>query len=367
MPESAPQTVSQAEIRQLYQQFKRVTLVSTASYLTKFPREELDNAVKLFMQDEIQQLQRQIRRATFVSGLGQVPRIEAPPLPPLGADGTQPSLQEIHKAFRQAVLTSSANVLREQQAVAIRNAVNILNVEIDNLSMQEFLGELKQGIVFTPNVDHLMKLQHDQAFIAAYQQADYRVCDSQVLLYAAKFLGDPIKAKISGSDLFPKFCDYHAENEDIKIFLMGGAAGVAAQARHRINQRIGREIIIADLSPSFGFEKNSRECLNIIKLIRRSSANVLVVGVGAPKQEIWIAKHRHMLPNIDIFLAVGAAIDFEAGNKPRSPKWMSHFGIEWLHRLLSEPKRLGKRYLIEDMPFFSLLLKQKLYKIIAGS
>ncbi|MBE9029710.1 WecB/TagA/CpsF family glycosyltransferase [filamentous cyanobacterium LEGE 11480] len=320
------------------------------------------------MHEEIQQLQRQLRGAAFISGLGTVSRLEAPELPPIADPKTgQPNTKAVYRAFRQAVLTSSANVLREQQAASISQAVNILNVEIDNLSMQEFLGQLEQGVVFTPNVDHLMKLQHDKAFVAAYQQADYRVCDSQVLLYAAKFLGDPIKAKISGSDLFPKFCEYHAQNEAIKIFLMGGAEGIAAQARSRLNRRIGREIIVADLSPSFGFEKNPKECLEIVQLIRQSSANVLVVGVGAPKQEIWITKHRHMLPNIDIFLAVGAAIDFEAGNKPRSPEWMSHLGIEWMHRLLSEPQRLWKRYLIEDMPFFALLFKQKLRKFLAGS
>jgi N-acetylglucosaminyldiphosphoundecaprenol N-acetyl-beta-D-mannosaminyltransferase len=365
MPESAAKTISAAEVRHLYQRFQRVTLVSTASYLTKFPQKELDAAVKLLLQQEIQQLQRQLRNAALATALGEVTRIEAPQRPAIDpATGTPPK-QEIYRAFRQAVLTSSANVLREQQAASIRQVVNILNVEIDNLSMQEFLSQLDRGVVFTPNVDHLMKLQHDEAFVAAYRQADYRVCDSQVLLYAARFLGDPIKAKISGSDLFPKFCEYHAHNEAIKIFLLGGAEGIAEQAKTRINQRIGRKIIIAAHSPSFGFEKNPRECREIIQMIRQSSANVLVVGVGAPKQEIWITKHRHMLPTIDIFLAVGAAIDFEAGNKPRSPEWMSELGIEWIHRLMSEPQRLWKRYLIEDMPFFTLLFQQKLRQIFA--
>lgn len=367
MSESAPKTtISRAEVRQLYQRFQRVALVSTASHLTKFPRQQLDDAVKLLVHEEMQQMQRQIRTAAFISSFDRVQRLAAPNLPLLDPQRTIDK-QAVYRAFRQAVLTSSANVLREQQAASIRQVVNILNVEIDNLSMQEFLRRLDRGVVFTPNVDHLMKLQHDQDFVAAYQQADYRVCDSQVLLYAAKFLGDPLKGKISGSDLFPKFCEYHAQNDAIKIFLMGGAEGIADQAKAAINRKIGREMIVAAHSPSFGFEKNPKECLEIIQLIRQSPANVLVVGVGAPKQEIWITKHRHLLPNIDIFLAVGAAIDFEAGNKARSPRWMSHLGIEWLHRLWSEPKRLWRRYLIEDMPFFALLFKQKLRKIFASS
>jgi N-acetylglucosaminyldiphosphoundecaprenol N-acetyl-beta-D-mannosaminyltransferase len=337
MPESAPQTVfstatvSSIEIQRLHKRFQRIRLISTGRYLR-----------------------------------GAVPRLEEPPLDLIvDPDTGRPNQQAVYRAFRQAVLTSSANVLRAQQAESIRQVVNILNIEIDNLSMAEFLAQLDRGVVFTPNVDHLMKLQHDEAFIAAYAQCDYRVCDSQVLLYAARFLGEPIKAKISGSDLFPQFCEYHAHNPAMKIFLLGGGSGIAAQARTNINQRIGREIIIAAHSPSFGFEHNPLECLEIVQMILQSSANVLVVGVGAPKQEIWITQHRHLLPNIDIFLAVGAAIDFEAGHKPRSPEWMSHWGIEWMHRLYSEPQRLWKRYLIDDMPFFALLFKQKMRQMFA--
>jgi exopolysaccharide biosynthesis WecB/TagA/CpsF family protein len=94
-------------------------------------------------------------------------------------------------------------------------------------------------------------------------------------------------------------------------------------------------------------------------MIRQSPANVLVVGVGAPKQEKWIAKYRDQLPSIDIFLAVGAAIDFEAGNKPRAPELISKLGLEWLYRLSTEPRRLWKRYLLDDFPFLWLVVKQK--------
>jgi UDP-N-acetyl-D-mannosaminuronic acid transferase (WecB/TagA/CpsF family) len=86
----------------------------------------------------------------------------------------------------------------------------------------------------------------------------------------------------------------------------------------------------------------------------------LAVGVGAPKQEIWIARHRHRMPRVTRFLAIGATIDFEAGTVKRAPKWMSRAGIEWLYRLMSEPRRLYRRYLIEGPPFFWLLLKQRL-------
>lgn len=275
----------------------------------------------------------------------------------------------LRETFQTAVLTSKARQLLDYEKTAlsqrIEKRIEILDVGIDSFAIDEFLNSLSKGVVFTPNVDHLMRLREDQEFVQAYDVADYRVCDSQILLYASKFLGTPIRAKISGSDLFPLFCEHHRHNPEIKIFLLGGAEGVPQRAQECINQRIGREIIVAAHSPSFGFEKDEAECQRILEMVRSSSANVLIVGVGAPKQEKWIAKYQHQLPNIDIFMGVGAAIDFEAGNKPRAPRWVSEAGLEWLYRLTSEPKRLWKRYLLQDIPFVWLLLQQKMKRTFA--
>ena len=238
--------------------------------------------------------------------------------------------------------------------------VNILNVSIDNVFQKEVLSQLKSGIVFTPNVDHIMKLQNDKEFLTLYARADYKLCDSQILIYASKFLGTPIKQKISGSDFFPAFYNYHKGNENIKIFLLGAKEGVAQKAQQKINAKVGRNIIVGSHSPSFKFDKDEQECMEIIKMINSSGATVLSVGVGAPKQEKWIYKYKDKLPNIKIFLAIGATIDFEAGNIKRAPKIVSNLGFEWLYRLLSEPKRLWKRYLVEALPFFWLILQQKL-------
>lgn len=238
--------------------------------------------------------------------------------------------------------------------------VNILSIWIDNLFKTELLEKLKHGIVFTPNVDHLIRLEHDQEFLDAYSTADYKLCDSQVLMYASRFLGTPIKEKISGSDFFPAFYNYHQHNYDIKIFLLGGEAGVASKAQAKINRKVGRRIVVGSHSPSFGFDRNEAECQEIVEMINQSGATVLAIGVGAPKQEKWICKYKDQLHNIKIFLAVGATLNFEAGNVDRAPKWMSEMGFEWLHRLLVEPKRLWKRYLIDDLPFLWLVLQQKL-------
>lgn len=264
----------------------------------------------------------------------------------------------------QIASRSPSEVLSGEMAESPK--VDLLGMDFDNFSKQELLARLHKGVVFTPNVDHLMKLRRDPDFVSVYEQADYKVCDSQVLMYAARFLGKPLKAKLSGSDLFPWFCEHHKYNEDIKIFLLGGREGVAREAQRRVNERTGRKIVVDEYSPPYGFEKSPEECEKIVSLIKHSPANVLVVCLGAPKQERWIAAHRDQLPSIDIFMAVGAAVDFEAGCKPRAPKFVSELGLEWLYRLSCEPKRLWRRYLVEGMPFLGLVLVEKVKQLRPG-
>jgi len=237
--------------------------------------------------------------------------------------------------------------------------IPILNIKVDNISKDDLLKKFESGVLVTPNVDHLMKLQHDKEFYEIYKKADYVTVDSKIVSLAMKFLGTPVKEIITGSDFFPSFYNYHRDNEKVKVFLFGAAPGVADKALKIINEKIGREIIVGAHSPSFGFEKNDAECEKIIDIINQTPANVLVVGVGAPKQEKWIYKYKDRLTNIKIHLAIGATIDFEAGNIKRAPMLMQKLALEWLYRMMMEPKRLWRRYIIEDFPFFGLILKQK--------
>jgi exopolysaccharide biosynthesis WecB/TagA/CpsF family protein len=177
---------------------------------------------------------------------------------------------------------------------------------------------------------------------------------------ASRFLNDPLPECIPGSDFFGEYCQYHREHPEITVFLLGAMPGVAEQAMHRLNARLGRNMVVAAHSPSFGFEKNPAECESIIAMVNASKATVLAVGVGAPKQEKWIMQWRQQMPAVRVFMGIGATIDFEAGNIPRAPVWMNRVGLEWAFRLLREPKRLWRRYMVDDLPFFWLLLKQKL-------
>jgi N-acetylglucosaminyldiphosphoundecaprenol N-acetyl-beta-D-mannosaminyltransferase len=238
--------------------------------------------------------------------------------------------------------------------------VVFLNMAVENISLGDLLMNLKSGVLHTLNIDHLVKLQYDPEFLEAYKAAEYKVCDSQVLVNISRFFGTPLKGRISGSDFLPNFYSYHSHNYNITIFLLGGLEKSAEKARDNINRKVGRNIVVEAHSPSFGFEKNYQECLNIVAKINACQATVLVIGVGAPKQEKWIYSYRSLLPSVKIFLAVGAAIDFEAGIQKRAPKWMSNLGFEWLHRLLCNPNRLWKRYLVDDVSCLGLIIRQKI-------
>jgi len=238
--------------------------------------------------------------------------------------------------------------------------VKKFNIEIQNITKSDLLKSLSEGVFITPNVDHLVKLQKDREFYEVYQNADWVVCDSKIVALGLLFLGTPIKDVIPGSSFFTEYYLYHRDNEDVKIYLLGAAEGVAEKAMQNINEKVGRNIVVGAHSPSFGFEKNEAECEEIIKKINQTDANVLLVGVGAPKQEKWIHKYKNQFTNVKLFMGLGATIDFEAGSIKRAPKFLQKLALEWFYRMCVDPKRLVKRYLVDDMAFFYYLLKQKL-------
>jgi len=241
--------------------------------------------------------------------------------------------------------------------------IQLLNITLHNLTQADLLHKLHPdrggGVVVTPNVDHLMKLQRDAEFYRLYQAADYRVCDSQILFYFSRILGTPIREKITGSDLLPAFYRRYGQDPAVRLFLLGGLPGTPEQAQAKINAKVGRPMVVGAYSPPFGFETDPAECRAIIERIRQSGATVVAVGLGAPKQEKWIFRYKDQLPQVSTFLAVGAAIGFEAGTLERAPPWMSQIGLEWFYRFLMEPRRLWRRYVLQALPFLGLILAQK--------
>lgn len=234
----------------------------------------------------------------------------------------------------------------------------ILNVDVDLLTRDELLAQLKEGVLITPNLDHLIKLQKDKDFYNCYQKAEWTVCDSVILCWFSHLLKKPVPEAIPGSSFFHSYYMYHKDDADCKIFLLGAKEGIAEIAKQKINERVGREIVIGAHSPSFGFEKKPEEIEQIIEIVNKSGANVVLVGVGAPKQEKWIMNYKDQMPGVKVWMALGATIDFEAGTLKRAPKLIRKTGMEWLYRCAMEPKRLFKRYFIDDMKFFWYFGKQ---------
>ncbi len=238
----------------------------------------------------------------------------------------------------------------------------ILNIDIQNLTKEELLSQMNEGVLYTPNVDHMVELQQNQTLYDAYRQAEWIVCDSRILQLFSKVLKNPIVEAIPGSSFFPAYYRYHKDDPECRIFLLGAAPGIALKAQKEINTALGRNIVIGAHSPSYGFEKNEDECREIVKLINESGATVLLVGVGSPKQECWIYKYRSMLPQVKLFMALGATIDFEAKTLKRAPIIWQRLRMEWLYRVIQEPKRLFKRYFVRDIKFFKYFFLQLIGK-----
>jgi exopolysaccharide biosynthesis WecB/TagA/CpsF family protein len=238
--------------------------------------------------------------------------------------------------------------------------VKLLNVEVDNITMDELVHSFKKGMLLTLHVDMIMKLQKDPDFYSIIPQFDVVTCDSHILYMAAKILGFPLKERVSGSDFFPLYYKHHKDNPSIKIFLCGAKPGVAEAAKKRINALVGREMIVGAYSPPFDFDKNPVELERMVNMINNSGATVLLVGLGAGRQEKFLVQYRKHLKNIHTFLPLGGTIDYEAGTLQRPPSMITNFGLEWLYRLTLEPKERWRRYLIHQPPVLWELAKQKL-------
>jgi N-acetylglucosaminyldiphosphoundecaprenol N-acetyl-beta-D-mannosaminyltransferase len=220
----------------------------------------------------------------------------------------------------------------------------ILNAWVDGVTLDDLLDVLDEGVLFTINPEHLYQLQRNSEFAQAYSNATYVSCDCRYVYLALKLLGRDVGNRACGSDIVPAYWRKHARNPGVTMFLLGAGPGVAEKARDRITRLAGREIVVGAHGPSFNFLDDEQECAEAIDIINRSGATCLVVGLGAPKQEIWIHRHRRRLPSVKVYMGVGATIDYEAEAVKRAPAWMRDSGFEWVYRVITEPGRYLRRY-----------------------
>ncbi len=202
------------------------------------------------------------------------------------------------------------------------------------------------GVVLTPNVDHVVMAEHDDALKAAYDDASLSLTDGKPLVWLARAMGRPVPAKISGSDLLRPLVA-RAAREGLSCFFFGGQDGIATRAAAILMAEHPGLIVAGCHSPPFGFEKDPATDQAAVDVIRAARPALIFVALGAPKQELWMHKHRAELAPA-VSLGIGASLDFIAGVVQRAPAWMSNLGLEWIYRLWQEPRRMYQRYLVRD-------------------
>jgi N-acetylglucosaminyldiphosphoundecaprenol N-acetyl-beta-D-mannosaminyltransferase len=242
---------------------------------------------------------------------------------------------------------------------AMRERVRLLNVHVDNISMDELVCSFGEGLMLTLHVDMIMKLQKDREFYDLLPEFDVVTCDSQILFAAAKILGTPLCERVSGSDFFPRFYEKHKADAAFTVFMCGGGPGVAEIARKNINAKVGREMIVGTDSPARDYDRRPGAVDDMVAKINESRASVLVVGLGAGRQEKFMVRNRDRLPYVKTFLPLGGTIDYEAGTLRRPPAWITDAGLEWMYRVLREPRQRWHRYFVHQPPVLYLLARQK--------
>jgi N-acetylglucosaminyldiphosphoundecaprenol N-acetyl-beta-D-mannosaminyltransferase len=241
-----------------------------------------------------------------------------------------------------------------------RRRIKIGSVWVDVLSFDEALREVEElvdrkdgGAVFTPNVDHVVKAAANAAFNRAYRRADLSLADGMPLIWLSKILGSPLPERVAGSDLLMPTLQLAARRQ-WRVYLLGGAPGVAAEVTTLLTEKIG--VTVAGWDDSRIESDGSDRAGDSIARAAAARPDLIFVALGPPKQELWIERARDRVKPA-VLLGVGASLDFLVGKYKRAPQWMGDAGLEWAYRLAQEPRRLWRRYLLEGPRFLGIALR----------
>jgi N-acetylglucosaminyldiphosphoundecaprenol N-acetyl-beta-D-mannosaminyltransferase len=241
--------------------------------------------------------------------------------------------------------------------------VRIGHLDVDSVTFDEALHEIEElvhrregGAVFTPNVDHVVQAERHAAFREAYSRADLCLPDGMPLVWASRLLGPRLREKVSGSDLVLPLMRLAAERR-WRVYLLGGAPGVAGQAAQKLADELGVNVVGTD-SPVVDADGRAARPDETIEQVVAVKPDLVLVALGAPKQELWIDRYGDRIKPA-VAMGVGGSLDFVVGRIARAPAWMSRVGLEWLFRLWQEPRRMWRRYLIEDPKFVAIVARSR--------
>jgi N-acetylglucosaminyldiphosphoundecaprenol N-acetyl-beta-D-mannosaminyltransferase len=242
-------------------------------------------------------------------------------------------------------------------------SVTLRDVQINAVTeiecVRHILSELdagRGGMVVTPNLDHLHRCVHDLNFAALVSEAEVVVADGMPLVWATRLLGTPVPERVAGSNLITSLSRAAAERGR-RVFLLGGAPGTAAGAAEVLCRQFPSLNVVGTLCPPFGFENDPTMMADLIQAVSSAKPDIVFVALGSPKQERLILRLRPILPHA-WWLGVGISFSFLCGEVRRAPRWIQKIGFEWLHRLIQEPRRLFRRYVIVGIPFALQLLSR---------
>jgi N-acetylglucosaminyldiphosphoundecaprenol N-acetyl-beta-D-mannosaminyltransferase len=214
----------------------------------------------------------------------------------------------------------------------------------------------------TANVDHLRRYRLDPIAQQLIDAADLVVADGMPLIWASRLAGTLLPERVSGSNMIWSICE-QARLREQSIFLLGGDPGVAERAASELLAHYPGLEVAGTLCPPPGFEHDEAKLDCLSRDVVAAAPRIVFVALGFPKQDLLIARLRDALPGAS-FIGVGIGLSFVAGDVARAPMWMRTLGFEWLHRLLQEPRRLARRYLVSGVPFVSrLLIAALLYRV----
>lgn len=200
--------------------------------------------------------------------------------------------------------------------------------------MRQWMGESRLHQICTTNPEFVMKAQEDEAFRQVLWMADLCVPDGVGLLHAARWRGEHLPERVPGSEMVYHVAELCAQ-EGWRLFLLGAAPGIAEQAAVIFQQKYPGLTIAGTYAGSPDPAENEV----LVQMINASRADVLYVAYGNPKQDKWIARNRTNLTTVRVAIGVGGSLDFVTGKSTRAPEWVQKLGLEWLHRLITEPWR----------------------------
>lgn len=211
------------------------------------------------------------------------------------------------------------------------------------------IGAGRGGWIATANLDHVRRLQRPGDFRRAYEGATVVVADGMPLVWASRVQGTPLPERVAGSDLIHSL-SAGAAGEGARVFLLGGDPGTAEAAAAELCARYPGLEVAGSRCPPIGFERDPAQLDQLREALRAARPDLVFVALGSPKQELLIERLRAELPAA-WWIGVGISFSFVAGRVQRAPRWVQRIGLEWLHRLLQEPRRLARRYLLDGPPF----------------